>query len=602
MLRLWNAVVAAAALVSVVVAVPAVSCPGTRQYFDSASSTCKQCPLTMTSCSSATVAITCNRGRYLTADKQCVVARSCPTSTFADTTTQSCKKCYQVNAATCTDASATGSTSCLSGSCLQGNKCVYTNRMPAGSYCSSAGVVASCGENISKCDSTGKATTCKSGYSLTSSGACAKCTGSQTYNDKTQSCELKCADGTPGMEATQTCVLCPITGAQTCDSTGAVTQCLPTWIPYDGRCIQCSGEYSNFNADTGVCELNCPDAKYTLDVDGRATVTSPATFESTTYYGSAYCQTCAGVALHCDTQGNVVSCVPGYQHSYGVCIQCINMDSSTGGCAPYTCRDAVYTVGENGRMSAIQAYAQYPDNSMQTCVDCKEQYAVHCDATGKATECMRGYNLRNSDGKCIAECGANSVWDPASETCLSTCGDATYTAEADGTVTVTKAALRADDVYGGCTRCDDENALACDKRGATLECVPFFDLVNGGCRRCDADGYRYTYDLATGKCSGCPAGHIEWTDGERTYIPGTFAGEDGECMRCPSNADRCSAAGVPTRCYNSYLWDEECVPLGTPTTPGCVQYRLEFPSEADWSNGFTSNVDNWGTCSLYGLQ
>jgi len=124
------------------------------------------------------------RGRFLNADKKCVLANACPVGTFADansahscslscpyapstrltgpnSTENACTKCYHVLAKTCKDATQFGATSwcahprlfsfvslfsrtdafpvhSVNGGCFSVNTCLYANRLVGGYYCPGA--------------------------------------------------------------------------------------------------------------------------------------------------------------------------------------------------------------------------------------------------------------------------------------------------------------------------------------------------------------------------------------------------------------------------------------------------------------------------------
>ncbi|GAA5933572.1 hypothetical protein JCM3775_003737 [Rhodotorula graminis] len=203
-----------ATLVAAGSAAPA-SCPP-RRYLNEASGTCTPCPPRALTCWSSTSALTCERGYFLTADSTCVRAKACPSKTFADRSTNACTPCFHADAATCSDASPTGTTSCgfsvegtqlhLSGgscaeapSCASGSflnkdtntctsglffdelssQCVSQCRkysdgvsLPATYLDSSRLVCKSCGSlEIDSCDNLG-ATGCRAPFALTWSSDC----------------------------------------------------------------------------------------------------------------------------------------------------------------------------------------------------------------------------------------------------------------------------------------------------------------------------------------------------------------------------------------------------------------------------------------------
>ncbi|BGP46440.1 Extracellular matrix protein fras1 [Rhodotorula kratochvilovae] len=540
-------------------AAPTVAaCPGTRQYRDAATGLCKQCPLTMTSCSSATVAITCNRGRYLTADKQCVLATACPTNTFADATTQSCKKCYQVNAATCKDASATGSTSCLSGSCLQDNKCVYTNRMQVGFFCSSTGVMTSCGDGVTKCDSTGAATSCKTGYTRTTAGACVKCATDQTFDAASQTCKstaASCAALGDHFFNTVTNFCEPI-----CQR-GRLNQ---QWGYYiEAEYYDCANADQIWDATAAVCKLTCGDAQYTTDTEGMVTLTKAATYANT---AAQSCSACTDKlsARTCDSTGRSSSCLPGYKLVDGSCNHCEAVgrvfQPSTGECKEVTCPTATFTTGEDGNAYNVKA-AQRLDASTGSCVACNDAYARNCDSTGKAVACLPPYNL-GADGTCIKCSSADqTVFDTVTRTCKLSCrGYAIYGYDGGSTSvgTVFERANRLDETTGTCVDCDDPNAQMCDATGYTSNCVTGYVLFSGQCYRCPRS--TGTFNTETVFCEPrCDSGSVnQWGN----YIRAQYYDYTTQsCQTCQhTGAGDCDSKGNALNCIDGYQFSGgECI-------------------------------------------
>ncbi|BGP43177.1 hypothetical protein JCM10449v2_007201 [Rhodotorula kratochvilovae] len=133
-------------------------------YFDSY--TCARCPVNVETCQSATVATVCVPDYYLTADKQCVAEDDCPINTYADAASQSCRKCYVHDAATCRDSGPYSTTSCTTG-CLRGNLCYPRNRVAGGFYCPDH-VWTPCPGTLNQggaktCDDEGNTLTCRPG-------------------------------------------------------------------------------------------------------------------------------------------------------------------------------------------------------------------------------------------------------------------------------------------------------------------------------------------------------------------------------------------------------------------------------------------------------
>ncbi|BGP52131.1 hypothetical protein JCM10450v2_008102 [Rhodotorula kratochvilovae] len=217
---------------------------GARQYFDDATGRCKYCPISMMSCTSATTALSCSRGFYLTATKSCVTPSSCPQNTFADAKKQACSDCYVNDAATCKDASSSGTTSCISG-CLRGTTCLPKNRLPSGHYCPDHVLTPCPGANVRSCNPAGSATSCKDGYNLSAYDTCVKCSEGEIFDTVIDECRTDCPDAVYQLKedgavdltsramrynyGSGICVTCDEEFAESCDATGAAVSCIPTY-------------------------------------------------------------------------------------------------------------------------------------------------------------------------------------------------------------------------------------------------------------------------------------------------------------------------------------------------------------------------------------
>ncbi|TNY23004.1 hypothetical protein DMC30DRAFT_87144 [Rhodotorula diobovata] len=322
--------IAFSALASLVASAPATMC-ATRQYLDPTTNTCKACPASMTACSSATVAITCQRGRYITPAKQCVSPTACPPNTFPDASTKSCKKCYAANAATCMDGGTASATSCLSGSCLSGGRCVYIARMGSYQYCSN-GLVTSCGTGVLKCDSSGVTITCKLGYNLASGAkTCIKCPSSQIWNAQTEECDERCTlvatvktDSSGAFESVKQraqrfdaslnlCVDCDDPFAESCSSGGETESCISPFENRDGLCVApCKGD-ETWNASSWQCELVCSDGHYETDPVDGSTYIVRARWPN---YATSTCEYCWDLgAVTCENEPDShmsINCIEDY--------------------------------------------------------------------------------------------------------------------------------------------------------------------------------------------------------------------------------------------------------------------------------------------------
>ncbi|TNY20481.1 hypothetical protein DMC30DRAFT_252146 [Rhodotorula diobovata] len=326
-------IAAFATLVAGAAFVSAAPTCASRQYLDAATGLCKQCPTSTMTCSSATVAITCARGRYLTSTKQCVTGNACPSGTFADSATTTCKKCYGANVGKCKDATPTGATACVSGSCLSSGKCLYIARMLPTTFCSN-GIVTACPNGASRCDSTGAVMSCKTGFNLAASGECVQCTGGATWNSATKTCDLACRTTAtthyePDREesvidstaqyldsATQTCKDCLDPFAKSCGNDGRATACLTEFyrgLTDEGTCIRCNTKPGYYlDDDSGKCELYCPSAQWNWQSTMQTGVAQ--------YAVNGVCVDCADPLAYTCKNGVTGSCVPWAHLENGVCI------------------------------------------------------------------------------------------------------------------------------------------------------------------------------------------------------------------------------------------------------------------------------------------
>ncbi|BGP38294.1 hypothetical protein JCM10449v2_002225 [Rhodotorula kratochvilovae] len=365
----------------------------------------------MMSCTSATSALSCARGRYLTAGKQCVLASACPQNTFADSTKSACTKCFQTTAATCKDATSTGATSCMSGSCYSDNKCQYANRLVAGNYCPN-NILTSCGENVQKCDATGKVTACKTGYTLTGLNECIKCAEGEAYNADTKTCGVVCVDAMYNLgfdgRATVTrqaqyssepCTNCYDAGALQCGIDGQAKTCVPGWTrDSSGQCSRCKGN-ERFLDFAGYCQLLCPGADYMADYDGSSVALSQAKYWDKS---TGYCTACNDPnAIKCDGSGATTACLPYYNLVDGVCTRC----DADGKAKVYnrvdgTCADVPTCEAIGSLVNGVFTPGTRLDTSTNTCVPCGEN-AISCDASGTPTRCYNSF-LYVTDGKCAS--------------------------------------------------------------------------------------------------------------------------------------------------------------------------------------------------------
>ncbi|GAA5850505.1 hypothetical protein JCM9279_001438 [Rhodotorula babjevae] len=326
-----------AALVAGAGAVVAAPACTSRQFLDPATMRCVACPADALTCTSSTVALTCQRGSFLTSASDCVTANLCPSGTFPDAATRKCVACYSTSFKTCSDASSTGATSCTAEFCLLNGKCYAQQRPPTGYFCS-AGIATACtGTGVAKCDTKGVPTSCAAGFSFDSIG--------------------------------KTCSACPGYGVATCNSAGAPTSCK---APYhlatkSQTCVICN-DYQRFDTQTETCK--CSDGFFSVPTFSGGANGTPSTGCILCSAISSSQQCNIATALSCfryydeTTQGCPRECretsdgvLPATYYAYElgpVCKSCggVEIDSCTGPNQALACR-APYQL-DSGKCVLVQ--------------------------------------------------------------------------------------------------------------------------------------------------------------------------------------------------------------------------------------------------------
>ncbi|TNY20152.1 hypothetical protein DMC30DRAFT_447335 [Rhodotorula diobovata] len=421
--RLGCALVALAGFASLALAAPARSC-ASNQYLDSTTGTCKSCPSSMFTCSSPTVALSCQRGRFLNADKKCVLATACPAGTFADANKNACTKCYDVLAKTCKDATQFGATSCVNGGCFSVNTCLYANRLVGGYYCPGNVLTPCLGDNVARCGADGQATSCKAGYILSASKTCIKCTNGQTFSTDTKRCEVSCRlDATYDSDAhgravnvqraqqlsadgTQ-CLDCRDPFARRCDTDPNMQGCVAGYNQNpQGDCVTCLGD-EEWDYRNRVCELECPQGGWTYDSGGMSALLYPSKYWDKS---TGTCEPCSDpAAASCDSEGTL-GCIPYNILVGGVCQRCDvdglprTYNADTGTCsdapppAPVCLRDGLLL----GNRFFVPG--QRFDAAANQCVYCNYG-EISCTDEGEALRCW-GDDKTLWQGQCIdaAQC------------------------------------------------------------------------------------------------------------------------------------------------------------------------------------------------------
>ncbi|GAA5936556.1 hypothetical protein JCM3775_000852 [Rhodotorula graminis] len=298
---------------------------------------CVACSSNALTCTSATVALSCQRGSFLTSDGKCVTSSNCPSSTFADLATRKCVACASTAAQTYSDASPTGATACKSKFCLLNGKCYAQVRPPAGYYCP-AGVATPCtGAGVAKCNAKGEALACKSGY---------------LFDSIAKTCNVPCTGP----------------GVATCDSDGVPTGCNRPFhfASKSNSCILCN-DYQFWNAQTQECV--CSDGFFSVPTFSGGANGTP----------SSGCHLCSGLS-------------PSEPCNAATAETCFRYyDETTGGC-PRECRE-----NSDGTLPATYYYSTPADGPR--CKSCGGVEIDSCTGLDAALACRSPYVL--DAGKCV---------------------------------------------------------------------------------------------------------------------------------------------------------------------------------------------------------
>ncbi|GAA6030038.1 hypothetical protein JCM8097_009226 [Rhodosporidiobolus ruineniae] len=268
MVHFYALAAAAAALATVATAAPAASSCTVGGYYDPVSASCKPCGGHAKTCKNPRIALTCNRGYYLSRGT-CLVAASCPSGTFGSnsgSTAGTCAACYNSTFKTCTGTGSTAATSCVNNYCLGGGRCKPLSLIPNTQYCSK-GQIVNCPKGVKTCSADGAALTCSTGYyfnatspALPAAGGDASAGGDAAAPPGRRSTVVagncvtaaNCPVGTAASNSTQSCetVKCGENVA-TCDAKGALT-CNPNFFlnPYTKTCVADCPNTATYENDT----------------------------------------------------------------------------------------------------------------------------------------------------------------------------------------------------------------------------------------------------------------------------------------------------------------------------------------------------------------
>ncbi|BGP38284.1 hypothetical protein JCM10449v2_002215 [Rhodotorula kratochvilovae] len=394
----------------------------------------------------------------------------------------------------------------------------------------------SCGDGVTKCDSKGVATTCKTGYTRTTAGACIKCAADQTFDP----------------------------ASQTCTSTAASCATKPDHL---------------YNTLTNFCEPICPEGTLIDGVYGQAYFYA---------YGLDKCMPCGQPgAVACDFRMTPLRCFEGYNMGDGWCAKCTADQDWRPDLNNCLCRGAAYTTAEDGKITVTRR-AMYQDlnTNAQSCLVCPETTALTCvgkNTLSESTECLPGFKLvEGPDGFSCNHCANDDeTFDPATQTCKKL--DARASCEASGdhtwnTVTshcdpVCPQGTMVDGVYSqafyyqpalsGCTECWKNRAITCNYLGQATSCFDGYLAGRWGCVKCN-DDQDWNPDPSVKDCVCRGAAYTTGADGEITITrkakyqdPEIFEGYEYSCIECPEDLNALTCAyqwpnTVATACFPGY--------------------------------------------------
>ncbi|GAA5895321.1 hypothetical protein JCM6882_006643 [Rhodosporidiobolus microsporus] len=445
----------------------------------------------------AAPSLPCDVGLFKAADGPCTA--TCPTSTFGDAKTGTCKSCYSSSYKSCSSARVTAATACIDGYFVKGGRCMAAANIPAGSYGAADGTIVNCGKGVLKCSAAG-IESCKTGYSL-SNGDCVACPPSSTectsptvatacfnnYFLSNGQCVQTCPASTFANAATSSCKACYAPSYAACKNARvtSATACVSGYYLTGGRCMP---------------ETSIPKGKY--GKDGRI-YSCPAGQASCTAAGPTSCKTgfslstdgktCEAKSLcpaHsiCDAAGKVTGCTPDSELVDGVCSYCGPHVTSCFKGNVLSCEEGHTSFSNQCWKSCPDGQHASDNTDAATCVPCSDPLAVNCFPNGDTKACSGdSWPDGTQPGRpCVTQCdvgdyisgvdhGSKSQWScascpPNSATCADytgkplTCKDG-YALRADGAICIVKPA------------CADHSV--CDASGAVTSCTDSYRLVNG---------------------------------------------------------------------------------------------------------------------------
>ncbi|BGP34161.1 hypothetical protein JCM10296v2_005976 [Rhodotorula toruloides] len=491
------------------------NCPSGQ--YGGANNVCTACPANAKTCRNATTALTCNSGLFLS-NGFCV--QRCPTSTYPDSTTNTCRACADSDASTCKDGGANSATACKTKYLLNGH-CISPDSLPGGSYADSTSrTVKQCAAGIKSC-------TCGDANCAT---ACGKdSNGNQLFLNFDGTCVSQCATGSYNDPHTDACLKCDST-ALTCDANGSLT------------CAKDSVGTQLFLTPTKKCIL--------------AAAGVPAYYPDTVTNTFKPCldgvTACVGAgqndALTCGTRsdnttlffvsGSASAAASGDSGAAPEGRRLARRDTLTGSCvAASSCPSATWAD---------------PITNVCTACDANEM-ACKGNGEGSAIACASGTYL-TKQGDCVSAdaCKAGGAfWPDSSNNACSTCdaGEAACTGNGAGLAT----------------------ACATNEAGKQLY------LYKGDCYTSDACPAAFYADNNSKSCQACDAGALSCIGPHAALICGTdsigarlYLNIDGNCVTAP-NCDSSTWSDPATRhCESCTLVDPDAKTCTSPTVLTCM--------------------------------
>ncbi|GAA6007524.1 hypothetical protein JCM10207_006374 [Rhodosporidiobolus poonsookiae] len=518
-----------------------ISCK--RGYFHNDG--CEPCAKGAAECTGSRQATACSTGFFLS---EGICSQTCPSGSFGDSASATCKPCYSPTYLTCKNTRVTGALSCASGYYLaSGGRCMAESNIPSGFYGDGSGKLIACPNGAKTCTAAGP-TTCKTGYVLSADG---------------KTCTVKPA--------------CPEHGI--CSGTGALLDCEAGYIPLDDNsaCNPVAPCIANGVCDAATGEVYGCVKGYVLSAEKTACNALPpcptngvrdATTGALTGCVSGYMlngdstgcvvQPACPSGMTCDASGTPTACTGGlYLDVTGVCVVKTGCSAGTW---PYW-RGVCIPAG-NCPVDSYQPYGRGTPNMCDS-----------CDPNNRQTTCFQSIPVG-----CIAG------FTPISSQCY---GEAfkLLSVEALSLICLVSALSNLPRRNSFYSNCIDINECPADYYYDGHGCMPCTGNYRGlddGIATCIGPGYNITatsckpgyllMDESSTCVESCPSTRSDQYSGRCTvntdyafYCLPTFE-QDGHCVPTPAGAGALTidSYGKATSCDTNYVLTAdglcECAP------------------------------------------